>query len=196
METSFDQFWTLYDKKVSKPKAEKKWFSLSAKDQVAIMEFIPKYKTKQPDRQFRKDPCTFFNNRTWEDTLYDKDQEKITYSEPEAKKLSDYKPKEYDQSKAINHIREKLKSNYEHGTFIRDWGNVYTELLTQKCGMVVPQSVKDEIKTEVERLASIKPKNRFEPPNDINVNSERRDRELNWWLNNRRTSRVALYELI
>ncbi len=66
---SFDEFWDLYDKKVSREKAEKKWNTLSAKDKELIMQFIPKYKEYQPDKKFRKDPTTFFNNKTWLDEL-------------------------------------------------------------------------------------------------------------------------------
>lgn len=66
---SFDIFWNLYDKKIGKPKAEKKWNNLSLKDQEAILEHIPKYKQAQPNKTYRKNPETFFNNRSWEDEL-------------------------------------------------------------------------------------------------------------------------------
>lgn len=66
---SFEDFWDLYDKKVSRDKSEKAWNRLSAKDKELIMQFIPKYKEYQPDKKFRKDPTTFFNNKTWLDEL-------------------------------------------------------------------------------------------------------------------------------
>lgn len=67
---SFDSFWDLYDKKVGeKEKLKKKWESFSDSDRTSIMEYIPKYKLNQPDKKFRKDPQTFFNNNSWNDEL-------------------------------------------------------------------------------------------------------------------------------
>jgi len=67
---SFDIFWDLYDKKVGdKDKLKKKWESLQDSDRKLIIDYLPKYKTIQPDKKFRKDPQTFFNNSSWNDEL-------------------------------------------------------------------------------------------------------------------------------
>ena len=66
----FDDFWLLYDKKVDKPKAQAKWNKLTQQDKEKIMQYIPKYKISQPDIKFRKDPCTFLNNKSWENEIY------------------------------------------------------------------------------------------------------------------------------
>ena len=67
---SFDIFWDLYDKKVGdKVKLKKKWESLQDSDRKSIIDYIPKYKNIQPDKKFRKDPQTFFNNSSWNDEL-------------------------------------------------------------------------------------------------------------------------------
>lgn len=67
---SFDIFWDLYDKKVGdKDKLKKKWESLQDSDRKSIIDYLPKYKTIQPDKKFRKDPQTFFNNSSWNDEL-------------------------------------------------------------------------------------------------------------------------------
>jgi hypothetical protein len=67
---SFDIFWDLYDKKVGdKDKLKKKWDSLQDSDRKSIIDYLPKYKTIQPDKKFRKDPQTFFNNSSWNDEL-------------------------------------------------------------------------------------------------------------------------------
>jgi len=67
---SFDSFWDLYDKKVGdKDKLKRKWESFGDSERVSIMEYIPKYKLNQPDKKFRKDPQTFFNNNSWNDEL-------------------------------------------------------------------------------------------------------------------------------
>lgn len=67
---SFDIFWDLYDKKVGdKEKLKKKWESMQDVDRQSIIDYIPRYKITQPDKKFRKDPQTFFNNKSWNDEL-------------------------------------------------------------------------------------------------------------------------------
>lgn len=66
----FEVFWNLYDKKIGdKTKLIKKWASLKDSEREAIIEYIPKYKQAQPDKQFRKNADTFFNNKSWNDEL-------------------------------------------------------------------------------------------------------------------------------
>lgn len=67
---AFDVFWDSYDKKVgSKSKLVKKWDSLPLAEQELILTHIPEYKLAQPDKQFRKDPSTYLNNKSWEDEI-------------------------------------------------------------------------------------------------------------------------------
>lgn len=67
---SFDDFWNQYDKKVGdKDKIRNKWEKLHEKERLAIMEYIPKYKKSQPIKQYRKNPSTFLNNKSWNDEL-------------------------------------------------------------------------------------------------------------------------------
>lgn len=65
----FDQFWTLYDKKTGKQKAQKIWGKLTELDKEAIFKHLPLYKTTTPDKQFRKNPETYLRNRSWEDEI-------------------------------------------------------------------------------------------------------------------------------
>jgi hypothetical protein len=65
----FNSFWDTYDKKVNKPKCEKKWLSLSESDRDAIMNNVKLYVKSTPDKKFRKDPLTYLNNRAWEDEI-------------------------------------------------------------------------------------------------------------------------------
>jgi hypothetical protein len=63
----FEDFWNLYDKKTSdKAKTEKKWSALSDSVRSQIMAYVPEYKAATPDKRYRKDPMTFFNNHSWE----------------------------------------------------------------------------------------------------------------------------------
>lgn len=66
----FDLFWDLYDKKIGdKIKLSSKWEKFTDLERKAIMDYIPNYKLSQPDKKFRKDPQTFFNNSSWHDEL-------------------------------------------------------------------------------------------------------------------------------
>jgi hypothetical protein len=65
----FEKFWNLYDKKIGKPKSEAKWNKLSLEEKEKILEYIPRYKVAQPEKKYRKNPETFFNNRSWEDEI-------------------------------------------------------------------------------------------------------------------------------
>jgi hypothetical protein len=65
----FNSFWESYDKKVNKTKCEKKWMTLSESDRDAIMANVINYVKSKPDKQYRKDPLTYLNNRAWEDEL-------------------------------------------------------------------------------------------------------------------------------
>lgn len=67
---AFDVFWDKYDKKVGdKEKLKKKWDNLSLEVQNKILAYIPKYIESQPDKKFRKNPETFFNQKSWEDEI-------------------------------------------------------------------------------------------------------------------------------
>ena len=68
----FDVFWDLYDKKVCKKKAEPKWNKLTKEVQQSIIDYIPKYIESQTDKKYRKDPCTFLNNESWNDEIIGK----------------------------------------------------------------------------------------------------------------------------
>lgn len=66
---TFEDFWEAYEKKVGRAKAEPKWDKLKQSEKEAIMEFIPKYKQAQPEKQYRQHPETFLNKKTWNDEL-------------------------------------------------------------------------------------------------------------------------------
>jgi len=69
-DAEFDEFWTLYDKKVgSRTKIKKKFKKLSKKKREAIMKHIVLYKKSQPDKQYRKNPDTYINNESWNDEI-------------------------------------------------------------------------------------------------------------------------------
>jgi hypothetical protein len=67
---TFNDFWEAYDKKRGdQKKLKKKWETLKQSEKEKILEYIPNYKLAQPDKNFRKDPQTFLNNKSWNDEI-------------------------------------------------------------------------------------------------------------------------------
>ena len=66
---SFSDFWDLYDKKTDKPKSLAKWNRLTHEVKLQIIDYLPRYKLSQPDKQYRKNPVTFLNNESWNNEL-------------------------------------------------------------------------------------------------------------------------------
>lgn len=65
----FSIFWNLYDKKIDRPKNEKKWKTINSETQKKIIDYIPNYILSQPDKKYRKNPATFLNNKSWENEI-------------------------------------------------------------------------------------------------------------------------------
>lgn len=78
----FEEFWTLYDKKVAKPKCEKLWEKLSAKEKNDCMAYIPIYRQAQPEKQYRKNPETFLRNKSWNDEIIYRNGNKQSTTNP------------------------------------------------------------------------------------------------------------------
>lgn len=190
MESSFNLFWNLFDNKKSRDKCERKWNTMSAKDQISCMESLPEYIKSTPDRQFRKHPITYLNQKCWNDKIYSKDEEKITYSEPNQPTCSTYQPKEFDRATGIAHLRDKLKSNFENGGRILDYGDVYTTLL--KDYIQIPGNIAVQLHQDAVTEAT-RPRNRFEDKYTGNVTSDVRDSRLNWILSKWRKEKRAIY---
>jgi len=66
---SFDEFWNQYDKKLSREKAEAKYKKVSEDDRSLIKSTLAAYVLSTPDKKFRKDPCTYLNNKSWNDEI-------------------------------------------------------------------------------------------------------------------------------
>ena len=67
----FDEFWSIYDKKVSRAKAEKEWLKIGVDDDLLQTMILAarNYVKSKPDKQFRKDPERWLKNRGWEDEI-------------------------------------------------------------------------------------------------------------------------------
>lgn len=65
----FEEFWNTYDKKNDRASAEKKFTKLSEKEKELIWQHVPKYVLSTPDKQYRKNPDTYLNNKCWNDEI-------------------------------------------------------------------------------------------------------------------------------
>jgi len=68
-EIIFNQWWDLYDKKVNKLDAKKKFFSLPFTTINKILNHTPLYVGSTPDKKFRKDPIRYLTKKVWEDEI-------------------------------------------------------------------------------------------------------------------------------
>ena len=66
---SFNEFWGAYEKKKDRYKAEKIYNKLPEQDRQVIKDTIALYVQSTPEIKFRKFPCTYLNNRSWEDEI-------------------------------------------------------------------------------------------------------------------------------
>ena len=69
LDQSFNLFWNTYDKKVDLCKCKSKWKKLTKEDKDNLLAYVPKYVAATPDKQYRKNPVTFLNNRSWENEI-------------------------------------------------------------------------------------------------------------------------------
>jgi hypothetical protein len=87
----FEWFWVEYDKKIGeKQKLKKKWIKLTDEERQNAMNYLDLYKQSVPDKQFRKNPETFLNNKSWNDEIINRSiatSNKLSYAEREANAL-------------------------------------------------------------------------------------------------------------
>lgn len=66
----FETFWDKYAKKTGKiEKLKKQWAKFSDAERDEIMAYIPAYVQSTPNKKYRKNPETFFNNTGWKDEI-------------------------------------------------------------------------------------------------------------------------------
>ena len=69
----FDEFWSLYPRKIAKAVAKKSWAKLSAEQQLmaakAISAHCEYWKAKETELEFIPHPATWLNQERWEDEL-------------------------------------------------------------------------------------------------------------------------------
>ena len=192
---SFDQFWNLYDLKKSREKVERKWYTLSVKDQQACMDSLPQYIKSTPDKTFRKHPATYLNQKCWNDKIYN-EEEKPVYREIPDKPVSDYQAKPFDRSDFIQMLRDKFKAHFETGVWATiDHGGTIHNFLTEQ-GLL---SLTDDEKADIELYCIYeqeRPRERTESPYIGSIKMDIKSQQVKKFLENARKDKIKVFELI
>ena len=69
LDSAFDEWWNIYDKKISKDKAIAKWNILTSIEKQLALKIVQEYVNSTPDKTFRKDPTTYLNNKSFNDEI-------------------------------------------------------------------------------------------------------------------------------
>ena len=65
----FEQWWLLYDYKISKDKAQKSWNKLNEQEKDLALQTVTLYVESTPDKSFRKHPTTYLNQKSFNDEI-------------------------------------------------------------------------------------------------------------------------------
>lgn len=69
LNVAFDVFWDLYAKKIDRIKCERKWVKLTDSEREECINKLPAYIKTTPDVQFRRNPETYLNNKSWQNEI-------------------------------------------------------------------------------------------------------------------------------
>lgn len=69
IDKEFEKWYNLYDYKKSKEKAIKSWSKLKNDDKKKCLEVVVDYVKSTPDKQYRKHPSTYLNQKCWNDEI-------------------------------------------------------------------------------------------------------------------------------
>jgi len=73
-EMLFDRFWNEYDKKTSfKEKCFKKFKDLKPEEMEKLFLHVPKYVASTPEKQYRQNPETYLNNKSFNNEIINRD---------------------------------------------------------------------------------------------------------------------------
>lgn len=67
--SAFDMWWDMYDLKCNRAGCEKKWKKMTAAEKYACVAATPAYVASTPDKQYRKRPLSYLNQKAWNDEI-------------------------------------------------------------------------------------------------------------------------------
>ncbi len=69
LDPKFEEWWELYDYKISKKKAQSLWKSLTEQEKDLALQTVQAYVQSTPDKTYRKHPSTYLNNKCFNDEI-------------------------------------------------------------------------------------------------------------------------------
>lgn len=69
----FDKWWEMYDLKCRRSDCIRKWAKMSDDEKKACIDATPAYVASTPDKQFRKRPLTYLNQKAYYDEVIVRD---------------------------------------------------------------------------------------------------------------------------
>ena len=69
VDSEFETFWVVYDKKEGRHKCELKFKKISKEDRNSLFKVLNSYIRSTPDKQYRKNPLTWLNGKHWNDEI-------------------------------------------------------------------------------------------------------------------------------
>ena len=69
IDNEFEDWWIWYDYKKSKDKAQKAWNILTKEEKLLALKNVQAYVESTPDKQFRKHPTTYLNQKSFNDEI-------------------------------------------------------------------------------------------------------------------------------
>ena len=69
----FDKWWEMYDLKCGRSDCIRKWTKMSDDEKKACIDATPAYVASTPDKQFRKRPLTYLNQKAYYDEVIVRD---------------------------------------------------------------------------------------------------------------------------
>ncbi len=69
VEGQFELWWKMYDKKCGRADCLKKWKKLTFDERIDCMNATPDYVASTPDKQYRKNPLSYLNQKAWNDEI-------------------------------------------------------------------------------------------------------------------------------
>lgn len=145
---TFDIFWNNYQKKVGDKKScEKKWNKLTDEEREFIIKYIPEYNKSTPDKKYRCNPETFFNQRRWESEIIE------SKPLPENKDYSE-KPKPFNPAETAKKI---INNNFNDivckSLTMKDVRDNYNNLIAERYKSRPNQAI--ELGNEVLKILSL-----------------------------------------
>ena len=65
----FEEWWLMYDYKISKDKAKKSWDKLNEQEKDLALHMVLQYVNSTPEKTYRKHPTTYLNNKSFNDEI-------------------------------------------------------------------------------------------------------------------------------